>query len=121
MWSVEMLLWAKAVVDRNCTGVFAFLGAVYLFSSLVVRLGTTVTLICGVLHSAGEHKGIWKQNRETSVRPHAEPWHPEALPLDINPAVYPVTKSRRKGSLPGRSRATRDCREGMEGLVLKPW
>ena len=56
MWPVEMLLWAKVVVDRNCAGVFAFLGAVYLLSSLVVRLGTTVALICGVLHSAGEIK-----------------------------------------------------------------
>lgn len=60
MHPVEMLLRAKVVVDRNCTGVIAFLGAVYLLSLLVVRLGTTVALICGVLHSAGEHKGMWK-------------------------------------------------------------
>lgn len=63
---------------------------------------------------------MWKQNRETLMRPHAEPWHPETLPLDINPAVYPVAKARRKGSLPGRSGATQDCREGMEGLDPKP-
>lgn len=54
------------------------------------------------------------------MRPHAEPWHPETLPLDINPVVYPVAKARRKGSLPGRSGATQDCREGMEGLDPKP-
>lgn len=87
----------------------------------MVRLGTTVALICGVLHSAGEHKGMWKQNGETLMRPHAEPWHPETLPLARNPAVYPVAKARTKGSLPGRSGATQDCREGMEGLDPKPW
>lgn len=119
MQPVEMLLWAKVVVDRTCAGVFAFLGAVYLLSLVVVRLGTTVALICGVLHSVGEHKGMWKQNGET-LRPHAEPWYPETLPLDINPAVYPVAKAWRKGSLPGRSGATQDFREGMEGLDPKP-
>lgn len=36
------------VVDRNCTGVFAFAGTVYLLSLLVVRLGTTVAVICGI-------------------------------------------------------------------------
>lgn len=87
----------------------------------MVRLGTTVGLICGVLHSAGEHKGMWKQNGEAVMRPHAEPWHSETLPLDINPAVYPVAKARRrKGSLPGRSGATQDCREEKEGLDPKP-
>lgn len=55
------------------------------------------------------------------MRPHAEPWHLEILPLDINPAVYPVAKARRKGSLPGRSGATQDFKEGIEGLVPKPW
>lgn len=58
MWPVKMLLWASVVVNRNCTGVFTFLGAFYLFSLFVVRLGTTVALICGFLHSAGEHKGM---------------------------------------------------------------
>jgi len=40
--------------------------------------------------------------------------------LDTNPAVYPVAKARKKGSLPGRSGTTQDCREGMEGLDPKP-
>lgn len=114
-----MLLWASVVVDRNCAGVFAFLGAFYLLSFLVVRLDTTVALICDVLHSAGEQKGMWKHNRET-MKPHAEPRHLETLPLDINPVVYPVAKAGRKGSLPGRSGATQDFREGIEGLVPKP-
>lgn len=35
------------VADRNCTGAFAFAGTVYL-SFLVVRLGTTVAVICGI-------------------------------------------------------------------------
>lgn len=55
-----MLLWAKLLVDRNCTGVFAFLGTIYLLSLVVVRLGTTAALICGVLHSTREHKGMGK-------------------------------------------------------------
>lgn len=61
---------------------------------------------------------MWKQNEEKLMRPHAEPWHPETLPLDLNPVVYPVAKARRKGSLPGRSGATQDCKEGIEGLDL---
>lgn len=72
------------------------------------------------LHSFGEQNGMWKQNEEKLMRPHAEPWHPEALPLDLNPVVYPVAKARRKGSLPGRSGATQGCREGIEGVGPKP-
>lgn len=47
------------------------------------------------------------------MRPYAEPWHPETLPLDTNPAADPVAKARKKGSLPGRSGATQNYREGI--------
>lgn len=105
MWPVERLLQAKMAVGRNCTGVFAFARTAYLLS-LVVRLGTAVAVICGILHGFGEHKRMWEQNEAKLMRPHAEPWHPQTLPLDINPVVYPVAKVGRKGSLPGRSGGT---------------
>lgn len=83
-----MFLWARVVLDGSYSGVFAFLGSLYLLPSLVVRLGTTVALVCGVLHSTGESKGMWKRNRETfSEASCCEPWHPETLPLDRNPVV----------------------------------
>lgn len=65
-----MFMWAKVVVDGNSSGVFAFLGSLDLLPLLVVRLGTTAALICGVLHSTGERRGMCKRNRETLMKPH---------------------------------------------------
>lgn len=70
MRPVEMFLCVRVLVHRNCSGTFAFLGSLYLLPLLVLRLGTTVALICGVLHSAGESKGMWKWNRETLMKVH---------------------------------------------------
>lgn len=118
MWPVEMFLWAKVVVDGNCTGMFAFLGSLYLLSSLVVRLDTTVALICGVLHSTGECKGMWKRNRETLMKPCAEPWHPETLPLDRNPAVDLRPRLGGREGCQGGLEPHRTVGRGWKGWIL---